>query len=218
MRMLHLACLLMLLATAAPEQAPTTCGSYAAQAGDSQVDLAPLPGFVEICAKDAALCHTLTEGYPPSVKTLGYFVTTDEWERFQKGPRIGFSTYLIAQHATSMRQSEFADFKTYLRCQQGVTPDHTELPRVLESKGRVEFGIFEDGEDVIASGIVMHTATRSPGAVQKVSLAATNAMMVIKGQMFSLYVFVDYSSDADIGRVKGLTHEWVECLRGKNRP
>jgi hypothetical protein len=207
----------MLLATAS-EQAPTTCGSYAAHAGDSQLDLAPLAGFVEICAKDPVLCRTLTEGYPPSVKTLGYFVTTSEWERFEKGPRIGFTKYLIAQHATSMRQSEFADFKTYLRSQQGVTPDHTELPRVLESKGRVEFGIFEDGEDVIASGIVMHTATRSPGAVQSVSLAATNAMMVLKEQVFSLYVFVGYSSDADIGRVKVLTHEWVECLRSKNRP
>ena len=43
-------------------------------------------------------------------------------------------------------------------------------------------------------------------------------MMVLKGQVFSLYVFIDFSSDADIERVKGLTHEWVECLRSANEP
>jgi hypothetical protein len=211
-------CLSMVLLLTTPVQASSACGSYGAQAAETKVDLAPLPGFVEICNQDATLCQILTGGYPPSVKTLGYFVTNEEWDQFQKGRRIGFTKYLIAQHAVSMQQSEFTDFKTHLRSQQGVLPDNSELPRVLESKGRVEFGIFEDGEDVIASGTVMHATPRTPSPAQTVSLAATNATMVIKGQVFSLYVFVEFLSDTDIDRVKGLTHEWVECLRSANRP
>src|SRR5213082_1409182 len=83
------------------EAAETGCGSFVSRVDGQSLDLAPPRGFVEICGQDAELCRTLTAGYPPSVLTLGYFVSPEEWKRFKSGPPIGFTRYLIAQSASS---------------------------------------------------------------------------------------------------------------------
>jgi hypothetical protein len=76
------------------EAAETGCGSFALPVDGRNLDLAPPHGFVEICGQDANLCRTLTAGYPPSVPTLGYFVSPEDWKRFKSGPPIGFTRYL----------------------------------------------------------------------------------------------------------------------------
>jgi hypothetical protein len=34
----------------------------------------------------------LTQGYPPTVQTIGYFVSVEEWKRYQKGQHKGFQS------------------------------------------------------------------------------------------------------------------------------
>src|SRR5439155_10325479 len=96
-----------------------SCGSFRDARGRSWVDLAPLPGFIDVCSRDFQLCVMLTEGYPPSVQTIGYFVPVEEWERYQKGQHKGFSRYLIAQKGETLSAESFADFKRYVHSQQG---------------------------------------------------------------------------------------------------
>ena len=109
------------------------CGSFRID-GDS-LDLAPLPGFVEVCSRHAELCDALTRAYPPSVTTLGYFVTEDEWARFEETEELGFRVYLIAQTGGRDSDEEFQQLKGYIKAQQGQLPDNTELPSFIEKHG-----------------------------------------------------------------------------------
>ena len=106
---------LMLVRTAVAFAEP--CGSFRDARDRSAIDYAPLEGFVDVCSRDFQLCVALTQGYPPSVKTIGYFVPAQEWERYQEGDRTGFSRYLIGQRATAMSELEFNEFKRYLSMQ-----------------------------------------------------------------------------------------------------
>ena len=65
--------------------------------GNVQIEVAPPAGFVDVSALDADVCESLTADYPPQVRTLAYFVTQTEWQRFRRQPSVGFSLYLIAQ-------------------------------------------------------------------------------------------------------------------------
>src|SRR4029450_4598628 len=90
-----------------------SCESFRDTRGRSSVDVAPLSGFVDVCSRDFQLCVMLTQGYPPSVQTIGYFVPIEEWQRYQKGQHKGFSRYLIAQKGRALSTEEFGDFKSY---------------------------------------------------------------------------------------------------------
>ena len=129
-----------------------SCGSFRDARGCTSVDVAPLPGFVDVCSRDFQLCVMLTQGFPPSVQTIGYFVPVEEWERYQTGQHKGFSRYLIAQKARTLSAEDFAGFKRYVHSQNGNIPDHTKLASLLESHGQVSLGIVDETSDSISIG------------------------------------------------------------------
>jgi hypothetical protein len=192
------------------------CDSRQAQAADSSVDLAPPPGFIEICSLDSQLCRVLTAGYPPSVRTLGYFADSADWNAFQKDSTVGFKHYLIAQLATTMRPEQLAGFKQYLRSQQGNIPDHSSLPSVLAAQGRVPLGIIAETPTSISFGTVMTATPVTTPSAHPMVLVATNTAAVLKNHMFSLYVFRDYRGDDDIDSTKATTQKWLQCLARAN--
>jgi hypothetical protein len=154
----------------------------------------------------------LTAGYPPSVKTLGYFVPPAEWDAVKKDSTAGFHHYLIAQWAVSLQPEQLQGFKTYLRAQQGNIPDHTELPRVLAAQGRVSLGVFAETPTSISFGTIMTArSVVSPNAAP-LSLVATNTAAVVKSRMLSLYVYQDYRGEADVTMAKSVTASWLQCI------
>ena len=176
------------------------------------LDLAPPPGFVEVCSRNEQLCEVLTRGYPPSVTTLGYFVTEEEWGRFSETEELGFTVYLIAQTSATQSVEEFKEFKEYLIARQGEVPDHTELPSFLEKNGQVSLGVLDEADDLITIGTLMHLAAPQG----KVALAATNVALQLPGASLILYVFHSYSGPSDVNELKTLTDQWVECLRSSS--
>ncbi len=179
------------------------------------LDLAPPAGFVEICGQDAQLCHNLTAGYPPSTKTLGYFVLSEEWKQFRK-ERIGFSRYLIAQLAISLSPDDLPGLKKHILSNQGSIPDHTSLVKILELKGRAPIGVFLDTADAIAFGQVLKLRMNPPAPPKDIILASTNVALAVKGKMLSLYAFDEVAEDMNVEAVKELTRKWLECLRAAN--
>ena len=140
----------------------------------------------------------------------------EEWARFKKSP-VGFSKFLIAQHAGSMSPEELPDFKRFVRSQQNDIPDHTDLPGVLESRGRAPIPVFEDAGDAIAFGTIMKLRTAPPTLAKDFILATTNAALVVKGKVMSLYVGWDVTQSADVEGAKQQTKMWLNCLRAANR-
>jgi len=84
-------------AAVAPLQSQQSCEKAVRMLGNVQIEVAPPAGFVDVSALDADVCESLTADYPPQVRTLAYFVTQTEWQRFRRQPSVGFSLYLIAQ-------------------------------------------------------------------------------------------------------------------------
>src|ERR1700730_4993428 len=103
--------------------AAENCGSFRDTRGRSAVDFAPLPGYVDVCSQDFQLCTKLTQGYPPSVQTIGYFVLDNEWQRYKKGEEKGFTQYLIAQRGRDLSNEQFSGLKRYVHSQQGNIRD-----------------------------------------------------------------------------------------------
>ncbi len=127
------------------------CESFRDSRGRSSIDFAPLHGYTDVCSRDFQLCVMLTLGYPPSVQTIAYFVPNAEWQKYKEGKHKGFSRYLIAQRAVlTLSSEEFADFKPYVRSQQGTVADHSESPSLFELKGRVPLGVVEESADSIS--------------------------------------------------------------------
>ena len=207
--------LAVLLALTAALNAQNLCQSAKDAVGGTEIDLAPLAGYVEVCAQDTALCHTLTDGFPPSVTTLGYFVTSDGWRAYRQAAQ-GFDQYLIAQLARSMSAGDIPGFKRYVHAQQGSIPDHTRLPAVLESEGRVALGIFDETDSSISFGTVMKVRSRTDPRVGQRALVATNSMAVIKGRVLSLYIYRAFGTPADVDTTEQLTKRWLTCLRRAN--
>lgn len=202
-----------LLSVASAGAAQTACGSWTTAALGAPFELAPLAGYTEVCSQDAALCARLTAGYPPSVVTLGYFVPTDEWAAFRRGAATGFGRYLIAQLASATRPEGLPALKTRLRAQQGDIPDATRLPALLESAGRVSFGVFDESERSVSFGVVMRARpVGAPTGTAEVALASTNTALVVGDRVLSLYVFRQYAGQADVEAVQRATTEWLECL------
>jgi len=192
------------------------CASRRAQAGDSSVDLAPLPGYIEVCSLSSQLCRVLTGGYPPSVVTLGYFVDSADWNSFRKDSAIGFKQYLIAQFAKMMSPQQLAGFKEYLRSQEGNTPDDRSLASVLAARGRVPLGILGETRTSISFGTIMSARPMTATNAEPIVLVATNTAAVLKNHMFSLYVFRNYHGQADIDSTKAITQRWLQCLARAN--
>jgi hypothetical protein len=191
-----------------------SCGSFRDARGRSSVDVAPLPGFVDVCSRDFQLCVMLTQGFPPSVQTIGYFVPVEEWERYQTGQHKGFSRYLIAQKARTLSAEDFAGFKRYVHSQNGNIPDHTKLASLLESHGQVSLGIVDETSDSISIGTVAKLT--EPALKRDLQTAAINIALQIKGESLSLYAY-DSAKDAnDTDRVKELAKHWVQCIRKQN--
>ena len=196
---------------AAPAFGQTACQSFVATAGASAVDLAPPAGFVEVCSRDAALCQKLTSGYPPGVPTLAYFVASGEWAAHRMESSKGFEHYLIAQFARDMRPAALPDFKVYVRSNNGSTPDHTQLPAVLESQGKASLGIVDETDSSISFGTLMRVQFSGSQRPPE-TLAGINTVLVLGGRVFSLYAFGSVQDSTDIGRTEDLSRRWLSCL------
>jgi len=195
---------------AQPASADSACETFAVPVGPSRINLAPPRGFIEVCGRDAALCTMLTAGYPKSIKTLGYFLSPQEWDQYRGGHLSGFTHYLIAQLANGVSPAEFADLKHFIRSQHGDIPDHARLPAAFDSEEKSNLGVFEDSDDAIAFGVVMKLR---PAASAPITLASANTAFLAKDHLLSLYVFVDVTAKPSGEPAKQLTREWLGCLR-----
>lgn len=190
------------------------CGSFPIKTGGEGIDVAPLPGFVEVCSQDAALCRALTQGYPPSAMTVGYFVTAAEWARFKKGALPGFTNYLIAQIAKSTSPADLPDLKAFLKSKQGKIPDHTKLPDILKVQDETSLGVMGESDDSIVIGKV--AKVQLPSSSTKIGMVSLNAAFALGPRVFSLYLFREYRSAADIDAAKAEIGTWLQCLRAVN--
>jgi hypothetical protein len=192
------------------------CGSFHDARERSRIAFAPLDGFVDVCSRDFQLCVKLTQGYPPSVKTIAYFVPTEEWQRYQKGDKSGFSRYLIAQRGTTMSEAEFADFKHYIHAQQGTIADHTKAPATIELQERMPIGIVDETADSISFGTVMRFTPSGSRVLAPFWLGSINVVLELKGETLSLYAFDTLPSPSDTQSLKALAARWLSCIRERN--
>jgi hypothetical protein len=158
----------------------------------------------------------LTQGYPPGVKTIGYFVPTEEWQRYQKGGSSGFSRYLIGQRVTTMSDSEFVGFKDYIHSEQGSMPDHTEAPATLQLEERVPLGIVDETPDSISFGAVLRFQPSGSGVLSQVWLGSINIVLQLKGETLCLYAFDTLKTPTDTESLKSLATRWLKCIRARN--
>jgi hypothetical protein len=210
--MRFLAGVILVLSYSSPSLAGEACASFVAKDGVDRFDITPPTGFVEVCSQDATLCRRLTEGYPPTAPTVGYFVTPAEWTQFKKGALPGFTNYLIAQVAETTSPAQLPRLKEFIRSKQGDIPDHTKVPDIIKVKGEANLGIVGEADDSIVFGKVAKLRTAlSPD--KDISLVALNAAVVFGPRVLSLYSFRDYRTPADIMAAKSLMNTWLQCLR-----
>jgi hypothetical protein len=188
--------------------------SYECKIEDVSLNLCPPEHWVEVLSKDPLIARRLTNGYPSSVRTLAYFVPLSEWESFQSKRAIGFEHYFIFQLAGHMSPDDLSGFKNHIKAKQGNMPDHSDLPRMLKSQGRVSLGGFDETEDSISFGILMN---------QKIDLLEKPADLVVANSairlnkfMFSVYFYQSYRGEKDIEAVKKLTCDWVRAVGTSN--
>lgn len=194
-----------------------SCGAFSATSAELAIDLAPPAGFTEICTRDRELCADLTAGYPPGVRTIGYFVPSDEWVRYQRGDHSRFSRYLIAQ-ATTTRASAFPALKDFIRSRSGRIPDSSRLsPKILRDLERVDLGVLDEGADFISPGVLLD-ARPSPQMPPLGPQVAINTAFATSGQVLSLYTHHNFSGERDLDACKQLTTQWLKCLRGAAQP
>jgi len=192
------------------------CGSLRDARDRSAIDYAPLEGFVDVCSRDFQLCVALTQGYPPTVKTIGYFVRAEEWERYQEGDRSGFSRYLIGQRASTMSESEFDDFRRYLHAQHGSMPEHTKTPTTFNLHERASLGIIDETPDSISFGAVLRLTPNRDGPVAPVWLGSINIVLQLKGETLTLYAFDTLNTPDETDGLKNLARQWLNCIRTRN--
>jgi hypothetical protein len=205
---------LAFLPTALGAQVP--CAVRAVPVPGTQIELLPLAGFVEVCGQDTTLCRQLTAGYPPTTTTLGYFVPEQEWRAHRRGTLRGFTQYLIAQGAGSLSPSGFPAFKRQIHTQQGQIPDHSRLPALVESGGRVALGVFDESENSISFGVVMAMRPAGSDESAAIRMVATNSALVLGQRVLSLYVYRRFRAAADVEGAEEQTKAWLGCLRKAN--
>jgi hypothetical protein len=182
------------------------CDTFGDPKQRAAVDLAPPAGYVDVCSRDAQLCRRLTEGYPPSVQTLAYFVLAEEWQLHERGALKGFTQYLIAQRAVRPYSTEaFADLKRSMRESQGDIPDSSVSGQAVQ---RRSLGVIDEAGDLIAIGMLM----RRPG----LAMASINAGLRLKKETLILYIFRVARNIGDVNSAKALAREWVSCIRSRN--
>ena len=168
--------------------------------------------------RDKPLCRLLTAGYPPTTSTLAYLVLPAEWSAYKrnraKPPR--FTRYLIAQHARSLSPNGLPGLKEHLHTNDGQLPDHTQLPDVFASQGRVALGITDESPNSISFGIVTRVNVPENPSAGQIVLASINSAIVIRKQMLSLYAFDSIKDPALVEPIKHLSREWLSCLRHEN--
>jgi hypothetical protein len=149
----------------------------------------------------------LTESYPPSIQTIGYFVLSEEWQQYQKGKHNGFSRYLIAQRGETMSAEDFAGFKRYVHSRQGDIADHTDLATLFESHGRISLGVTDETEDSISAGTSLkltETAIKRDELLVVISIG-----LQLKSETLSLYVYDTVKSASDTDKIKDLAKRWL---------
>jgi hypothetical protein len=213
MRARTLAAVFAILCSVAPASSQAACTLWRATTPQPVSELAVPRGYIEICSEDAALCHTLTSGFPPSVQTFGYFVPEDEWAAFREGRTQGFRHYLIAQLATRTQPADFPALRAGLRARQGDIPDHSEVPTMVESIGRAQLGVFDETDASISFGVVMgmHLAG-TPESDPPLLTVATNSVVVAGEQVLALYAYRPYDAPPDVEAAKEFTRAWVRCI------
>lgn len=207
---------LLLHLVAAVSDAGGDCGSVPRTVGAQSVDLAPPAGFVEICARDAALCRALTAKYPPSVTTLGYFVPAADWAAHAQVPTAPFPRYLIAQVVPGKTAAQLPEVKSFVRSQQQDPAALATLAETLRDQGQAQLGIIDDSPDSVSFGAVATLPTPGPGGAGTL-LAMTNSAIVVRGEMLSLYVYARVPDPAAAPGVEALTTRWLQCIRAANR-
>jgi hypothetical protein len=176
------------------------------------IDLAVPAGFTEICGKDRDMCANLTAGYPPTVRTIGYFVPSSEWARYQRGDHSHFKKYLIAQ-LTTTSTSDFPAMKTFIRGRSGRIPDSSRIrPDVLRRLGRVDLGVLDEGPDFISPGVLL-SVEPSPQMPALEPQVAINTAFLRTGVVFSLYTHYEFAAERDVDACRQLTTQWLACLR-----
>jgi hypothetical protein len=198
--------------------AQETCGSAIRSSDGVQIDLAPPGLFVDVCIEDKGLCKLLTAGYPQTSITLAYFVLPAEWMAYARNPAKPphFTRYLIAQRAKSFPPDGLPEFKQYLHSKQGDMPDHTKLPEVFASEGRVNLGITDETTDSISFGVVMKVGVAGEPSAGTVTLASINSIIAAHKKMLSLYTFDSINDPLAIRPVEALSRRGLTCLRTKN--
>jgi hypothetical protein len=209
-----LAALILILGVNA--HAGGSCGSLIDPKRRSTINFAPIDGFVDVCSLDAALCDLLTRGYPPSVTTIAYFVTDQDWQLHLRGSLKGFSRYLIGQRGHSWSREEFLEFKNRVRSNQGKVPDHTDLPAVVESVGRASLGVTAESADSISFGVIMKLAPSDGTMSGPFYLASVNTALEINGETLSLYAFARANNANDGAVAQALMAQWLACIDARN--
>ena len=190
------------------------CGSY--EVTNPNVNLAPLKGYVEICSKDSNLCRVLTIGYPASTKTLGYFISDDDWASYQSGSRSGFSQYLIAQLASSVKPQEFEELKRYLHSKNGNIPDNTSLPNRITEQSKTNLGVISEHKNSITIGSSQTINQNNPPIKASITLLASNIAVLVNNSVLSLYVYRTYKGDSDLKNLKADSEQWLQCINKLN--
>jgi methionine-R-sulfoxide reductase len=204
--------LAILMSTGAP--AGGRCAAAPRSVDGTALDLAPPVGYVDVCARDADLCGTLTARYPASVKTLAYFVPEADWQAHAKGGAPQFQRYLIAQLATKTA-AQFAEVKSFIRSQQSDVVDRSGLPEIFKRKGQAALGIFDETPESISFGAVAPVPGPTPGAAAQM-VASTNSAVVVKERVLSLTAFAAVDAPRDVDAIERLTKDWLGCLRQAN--
>ena len=171
-------------------------------------------GFVDICADRSPMCKALIGGFPNSVTTLAYFARQAEAPGTNHTQvAVDFSRYYIAQVHNRSRPEEFAAIKSRIAKANGDIPDHSNLPDYLGSMQTKRLGVLDESEDSITMGVVMKHEPPNGSKTNQQLLIATNAVALIKGNIFSLYLYEPYEGTGSLAGIRTRTRQWIQCFR-----
>lgn len=206
--LLALACL-----SARANAADSKCGSFEARVPPPRLELAPPAGFSEVCGQDAALCKSVSAGYSPDARLVGYFVPAEEWKQYRARRRTEFTRYLVALIAEGTEPSRFSDLRALVRERRGGPALDPKLPIAFDAGGRATIPVFEDADDAMASGAIIKRTPIGSKPAKETVLASTNIAYLAKDRVLSLYTYADVSDWPSAEPVMQLSRDWLKCLR-----